>query len=61
MYCISLQFPCQIQQSSTPGESLHSDCDINVKQNSERSDDPQNQPTFTADTLSAELKNAINA
>jgi hypothetical protein len=44
-----------------PGQSLCSNCYIKIKHNSEETDHPQNDPTFTPDTLSTELEKAINA
>jgi hypothetical protein len=62
LHTISLQFAHQVQHSSLiPGQSLYSNCCIKIKQNSEESDDPQNDPMFTPDTLSTELEKAINA
>jgi hypothetical protein len=62
LHTVSLQFANQVQYSSLiPGQSLCSNCNIKIEQNSEESDGPQNGPTFTCDILSTELEKSLNA
>jgi hypothetical protein len=58
----SLQLAHQAQHSSLiPEQSLCSNCYIKIKHNSDESDEPQNDATFTHDTLCIQLEKAINA
>lgn len=55
LYTATLKFEYQVQYSSLIGDLCCLSCNMKIKQDIEKSDNPQNNPVFTSDSLSTEL------